>query len=78
MTELPEITARLDRIESLLLQQVTGIPSPWLKTDKEAAAHAGYRSVRSFKRMMRDCGVKKHVGGWMRREIDGALERGVR
>jgi hypothetical protein len=76
MTEHPEITARLDRIESLLLEQVTGIPSPWLKTDQEAAKYAGYRCVRSFKRLMRDCGVKKHVGGWMRREIDAAMEGG--
>jgi hypothetical protein len=78
MTELPEIAARLDRIESLLLQQVTGIPSPWLKTDKEAAKYAGYKCVRSFKRMMKDCGVKKRPGGWMRRDIDTARGGGAR
>jgi hypothetical protein len=78
-----DLSAQLDRIESLLLQQqqqVTGIPSPWLRGDKAGAEYAGFKSVRGFLAWARSRGIRPDksdgINFWSRRDIDGARERG--
>jgi hypothetical protein len=66
---------QLDRIENML-QQVTGIQSPWLRGDKAGAEYAGFKSVRGFIRWAGLKGIRPDksdgLNFWSRREIDAA------
>jgi hypothetical protein len=70
---------QLDRIEKML-EQATGIQSPWLRGDKTGATYAGFKSTKGFRQWAKDNGVKASkstgINTWSRRDIDAARERG--
>jgi hypothetical protein len=79
MSELSQVLAKLESIESRLSELSKPEISPWLRGDQAAAKYAGYKSTRTFRRWAQDNEIKPYVeegiNFWDRASIVRAREK---